>query len=262
MRASMSGVQDQGRRIMIGGGVLVVMLLVASCSEKASDARSSDAVSVSTGVRILDDCPELPCQGPLEPGEYRWTFSEPTIDFTISSPGWTWLYGGGGLHLIADETPPPRHQGLYLPDGIYLLHDPTIASRDCEESSEPGVGRSVSDLVGWLESAPGLKVGEPTAATVGGLEGMQLDIEIDPGWKRTCSFSERLPAVPLLFNGAAPLGGYYWVIVPDQSLRWFILDSEDGIIIVNVEDDPGGLSHDDFLEAATPVLGSFEFSAA
>ena len=68
--------------------------------------------------------------------------------------------------------------------------------------------------------------------------------------------------MPLIFNGAAPLGGYHWAIVPDQSLRWFILDSKDGIIIVNLEDDPGGLSHDDFLEAATPVVESFAFSAA
>ena len=93
-------------------------------------------------------------------GEYRWTFSEPTIDFEVPSPGWSWLFGGGGLHLIADETPPSRHEGLYVSDGIYLLHDPTIAARDCEESSEPGVGRSLGDLVGWLESAPGLAVSE------------------------------------------------------------------------------------------------------
>ena len=44
-------------------------------------------------------------------------------------------------------------------------------------------------------------------------------------------------------------------------MRWFILDSEDGIIIVDIEDSPGGLSHDDFLEAATPVVESFAFSA-
>jgi hypothetical protein len=251
-------------RIVDGRAVLLTLLLAASCSNESEPNVPSGTADdpASTSLRILNDCPTLPCQGPLEPGEYRWTFSDPTIDFTIPSPGWTWLFGGGGLHLIADETPPPRHEGLFVPDGIYLMHDPTIASRDCEESSEPGVGRSVSDLVGWLESAPGLTASEPIPVTVGGLEGMQLDIEIDPEWKRTCPFSEGLPAVPLIFNGAAPLGGYHWAIVPDQSLRWFILDSEDGVVIVNVEDDPGGLDHDDFLEAAIPVVESFGFPAA
>jgi hypothetical protein len=242
---------------------LAVALFITVACTSTEDPPASPVTSGSSTapeVSILDDCPTLPCQGPLEPGRYRWTFSDPTIDFTIESPGWTWRYGGGGFELIADDTPPPRHQGLYVPDGIYLMHDPTIASRDCDESSEPGVGRSVGDLVVWLGSAPGLAVTEPTPVTVGGIEGMQLDIEIDPEWKRTCPFSEKLPAVPLIFNGAAPLGGYHWAIVPEQSLRWSILDSEDGVIIVNLEDDPGGLAHDELLRSGGDIVNSLVFS--
>jgi hypothetical protein len=240
----------------------VVLSVSGACTSTEDPPVGTPSGSVATDVQILDDCPELPCEGPLEPGKYRWTFSDPTIDFTIPSPGWTWLFGGGGLHLIADETPPPTHQGLYLPDGIYLMHDPTIASRDCGESSEPGVGRSVSDLVDWLETGPGLVVSEPTPATVGGFEGTQLDIEIDPEWKRTCPFSERLPAVPLIFNGAAPLGGYHLVVVPGQSLRWFILDSGSGVIIVNLEDDPGGLPHDELMSTGGDIVDSLVFSSS
>jgi hypothetical protein len=253
-----------GRRSRLSGfgAAVLAILLLASCGEPEPSGSSptDPGDSPSSDVSILDDCPELPCEGPLEPGKYRWTFSEPEIDFEITSPGWTWLYAGGGLHLIADETPPPRHEGLYVADGIYFLHDPTIASQDCEESSEPGVGGSVGDLVGWLESAPGLAVSDPTPVTVGGLDGMQLDIEIDPDWKRECFFSEGLPAVPLIFNGAAPLGGYHWAIVPEQSMRWFILDSDDGVIIADLEDGPGGLSHDELLANAADVVDSLKFS--
>jgi hypothetical protein len=244
-------------------GLAVVLMVSVACTS-TEDLRSSVAPSgsQSSGVRVLDDCPTLPCQGPLEPGEYRWTFSEPTIDFEMISPGWTWLFSGGGLHLIADETPPPGHESLYVPDGIYFLYDPTIASRDCEESSEPGVGRSVSDLIAWLETAPGLTVSEAAPVTVGGLEGSQLDIEIDPEWTRTCPFSAGLPAVPLIFNGAAPLGGYHLAIVPEQSLRWFILDSEDEVIIINLEDDPGGLPHEELLQTGGEIVDSLVFSSS
>lgn len=38
----------------------------------------------------------------------------------------------------------------------------------------------MADLAAWLETAPGLVVTEPTPVTVG-LEGMQLDLRIDPG---------------------------------------------------------------------------------
>ena len=73
-----------------------VVFLAAACSTEDPAVDMSTSPSV-TNVQILDDCPELPCQGPLEPGEYRWTFSDPTIDFEIPTAGWTWRYGGGGL---------------------------------------------------------------------------------------------------------------------------------------------------------------------
>jgi hypothetical protein len=244
------------------GAAMFSVVLLAACSSTQGAGNTppspSTPSSVSTEVRILDDCPELPCGGLLEPGAYRWTYSEPTIGFDITSQGWSWLFGGGGLHLIADQDPLSTSEGLYVPDGIYLFSDPTIASRNCEEASEPGVGRSVNDLVGWLEAAPGLTVSEPIPVTVGGLEGMELDIVIDRTWKRTCVFSEKLPAVPLIFNGAEP-GGYHWAILPDQSLRWFVLGSEDGTIIVSIEDDPGGLPHDELLERAGEIVDSFVF---
>ena len=238
----------------------LALIVSGACTSTEQQPSATQGGSTSSSVRILNDCPELPCGGPLEPGEYRWTFSEPTIDFEISSPGWSWLFGGGGLHLIADETPGPRHAGPYISDGIYLLHDPTIAAKNCEDSSEPGVGRSVNDLVAWLENAPGLVVTEPAPVAIGGLEGMQLDIEIDPAWKRTCFWSEELPAVPLIFNGS-DLGGYNWAILPDQSMRWYILESDDGVIIIDIDDGPDNLSHKDLLSTGVEIVDSLAFSS-
>jgi hypothetical protein len=239
-------------------GALVLFVSVA-CSSTENQPSPTPVAATSSSVHILNDCPELPCGGQLEPGEYRWTFSEPTIDFEIPSHGWSWLYSGGGnLRFFADES--PTHEGLYISDGIYFLHDPTIASRDCEDSSQPGVGRSASDLVAWLESAPGLTVSEPAPVTVGGLEGTELDIEIDPAWKRTCFWSEELPAVPLLFNGS-DLGGYNWAILPDVLMRWYVLESDDGVIIVDIDDGPDNLSHTELLRTGGDIVDSLQFSS-
>lgn len=236
----------------------LALIVSGACTSTEHQPPAATGGSPSSSVRILNDCPELPCGGQLEPGEYRWTFSEPTLDFEVPSPGWSWLFSGGGnFRLFADQS--PTHEGVYLSDGIYFLHDPTIASRDCEDSSEPGVGRSMDDLIGWLESAPGLVVSEPAPVTVGGLEGMQLDIEIDPAWKRTCFWSEELPAVPLVFNGTA-LGGYNWPILPDQSMRWYVLESDDGVVIVDVDDGPDNLSHKDLMRSGAEIVESLKFS--
>lgn len=247
---------------VVCASLAVALFMTVGCTTKEDPPVETPSPSTATNVQVLDDCPELPCQGPLDPGEYRWEYGstpdEPTIAFTIPSPGWTWYYSGG-FRIVADES--ASVEGLYIPDGIYFLRDPTIASRDCEDSSEAGVGRSVSDLVEWLETAPGLVVSEPIPVTVGGLEGMQVDIELDPAWKRTCFFSEDLPTVPLIFSGAE-FGGYHWAIVPEQSTRWSILDSEDGVIIVALEDDPGGLPHDELLETGGEIVDSLVFSSA
>ena len=216
------------------GATLLATALLASCSNGGAEPKAqspTDGVDPSSSdVRILDDCPELPCEGPLEPGKYRWTFHAPTIDFEIPTSGWIWHYAGGLLHIVTTDAS-TTYEGLYIPDGIYLLQDPAIASQDCAEKKEPGLGRSVADLVSWLEEAPGLDVSEPTPVTVGGLDGMQLDLRIDPAWERTCFYSQGLPVVPLIYNGAK-LGGYNVSIVRGQSMRWSILDTDDGVMIV------------------------------
>lgn len=57
------------------------------------------------------------------------------------------------------------------------------------------------------------------------------------------------------------LGGYHWAIVPDQSMRWYILDSDEGVLIVDIEDGPDGLSHDELLQTGTEIVESFAFSS-
>jgi hypothetical protein len=240
--------------------MMFAVLVLASCSRGTeSDPPSSTPASASElpEVTILaaSDCPELTCQGPLGLGAYRSTILDPTIEFEITSVGCTYDYSAGGFRLLADTS----HEDLYSPDGIYFLHDPAIASQDCEEAREPGVGRSVRDVVEWLEAAPGLAISEPTPVTISELDGMQLDLKLDPKWNRTCFWSNGLPAVPLIFRGTA-IGGYNWAMLPDLSMRWYVLGSADGVIVVDIEDGPGGASHGELLRSGSEIVDSLAFS--
>ena len=186
---------------------------------------------------------------------YRAAYYDTPIGFEIASPGWTWSYTGNFV-IEADTSPT---EGFYSVDGIYFLLDPAIASQDCSDSAEPGVGRSVDDLVGWLEAAPGLTVSEPTPVTIGGLQGTQIDLRLDPGWRNTCFWSDGLPAVPLVFSGAE-IGGYNWAMAPAMAMRWYVLNSNRGVIIVDVENNPGGLSRDDLMRTGGEIVDSLVLS--
>ncbi len=239
----------------------VASLLVGltACSSAGTTSDTPPAPSeASPSVQILDlsDCRDDVCEAPLEPGRYRATFYGRTLDFEISSAGWIWHHFYN-FRLIADPTPT---EGLYSSDSINFLPDPRIARRDCEESPDRTVGRSVDDIVSWLEDAPGLIVSEPLAADVGGLHGYQLDLELDPAWTRTCFFSEGLPAVPLIVH-EAKWGAYHLAMVPEVSMRWYVLNTDDGVLIIDIDDGPDNLSHEDLLRTGTEIVDSLEFSA-
>jgi hypothetical protein len=246
-------------------GVAVVLFIAGSCSsttsEASSEASTASTVSVSTTeVIAIPSCDTVPCQGPLEPGTYSASFFEHPVryEFTVPDPGWTWYYSGN-FRIVTDDTPT---DGLTRSsEGIYVMRDPVAASSTCEEVPQPGVGRSVDDLAGWLEQRPGLDVSGRGPVTIGGLRGVQMDIVIDPDWKKTCPFSEGLPAVPLVVH-QSKFAGYHSTIVPGLSMRWFLLPWEDGVLLVDIDNSRGRMSNDQLLEAATPIVESFDFSPA
>jgi hypothetical protein len=241
------------------GTMALVMLLVASCSKGETESNSTSAThgegSLSPSVLAESDCPHYDCQGPLEPGQYHATYFDPTVAFEIGSPGWTWRYTGNFQMLATDESA----EGYA--DVINFFLDPVIASQDCEDGPEPGVERSVDDLVAWLQAAPGLTTSEGTPVTVGGLDGVRLDLQVAPEWDRTCFYSDGKPVVPLIYSSAFP-GGYNWAISPPTSMRWYILDAGNRVLIVDIEDNPKGLSRDALVESGTEIVETFVFSSS
>src|SRR5688572_28869054 len=104
-----------------------VIVAVVSCSPGSDEPPALSSADVtgatSSNAHILADCHEFSCEGPLEPGGYRAMYFNPSIDFDITSPGWSWLYSGS-LVLVADPSAPAA--GLIGPEGIYFLRKPSI----------------------------------------------------------------------------------------------------------------------------------------
>ena len=238
---------------------LAVMLFVSvACTSTADPSVDTPSVSPPPEVHELAeaDCPHYDCQGALEPGPYRATYFDPAMAFEIATPGWTWSYTGSLQMFASDEAA----EG-YGSDVINFFLDPVIAAQDCEDGPEPGVERSVDDLVAWLQEAPGLTTSDRTPVTVGGLEGVRVDLQVAPGWKEDCFYSDGKPVVPLIYSSAFP-GGYNWAISPPMSMRWYVLGAGNRVLIVDIEDSPKGLSRDELFRTGDEIVETFVFSSS
>jgi hypothetical protein len=46
-----------------------------------------------------------------------------------------------------------------------------------------------------------------------------------------------------------------------MSMRWYVLHTDDGVLIVDIDDGPDNLSREDLLATGTEIVDSFAFSS-
>jgi hypothetical protein len=185
-------------------------------------------------------------------GTYTSTLFQPAVTFTVPD-GWA----------MPLDTPPylqliPAGSEVL---GIHLFRDPVAASQDpaCPATPEPGVGTTSTELVAWLRGRPGLVVGTPVMATVGGLRGVSIDVAIRNGWTTSCPFAGGSPTVPLITSKTA---AYHWVIVGNERLRFYVLDLPGGGTVIVDVDAYDGTQYDALIRSAAPIVRSMQFAAS
>lgn len=255
-------------------GAAIAALLLTGCSP--SDAGTADASrtspttergSVSSAspdqVRIgrsdftleLPTCPNPyggTCLGPLEAGQYQTSSFQPRVTYTVPA-GWTNfedLPGNFWLFLQQDSQDGVLG-GSYL--GIYQnVH---AAAINCAEDWQEGVGTTPSELVAWYESVPGLIVSEPKTVTVGGLDGLQIDLALEPGVD-TCRYGP-YKGIPLIIGDG--VSSLHHVILKQLNLRLVILAWRKGNVTLEITNVTKQHSANEFRTALQPIIDSLEF---
>ncbi len=163
------------------------LLLLAGCSSPSSGAPSSTpSAVVGSDSPSATDHPPCPnphggsCLGRLAAGDYQTTTFNPQLSYTVPD-GWTNmedLPGNFWLYLQVDEAAQSTPRGgSFL--GIYSnVH---AAAIDCREAWQNGIGTAPAELVSWYQSVPGLTVSDPVEVSVGGLDGLQIDLGLQEG---------------------------------------------------------------------------------
>ena len=218
-----------------GFASLALLLVVTACGgSSASPAASGPVVS------------------PMPAGTYTSSAFQPAVTFTVPD-GWAKPVDTAPyLQLI------PAGSDVL---GIHLFRAAVAASQDpaCPATPEPGVGTTSTDLVAWLRARPGLVVGTPVMATVGGLRGVSIDVAIKNGWTTSCPFAGGSPTVPLITSRTA---AYHWVIVGNERLRFYVLDLPAGGTVTVDVDAYDGTQYDSLIRSATPIVRSMQFATS
>jgi hypothetical protein len=150
-----------------------------------------------------------------------------------------------------------------VPAFVNVFRNMPVASADCEEATEPGVGNTASDMIGAFAERPGLAVSGPVPVTIGGLSGLQLDFAVAEGWTGTCP-GIGTPWVPLVYM---PDFVYWGASQPSERYRVIVLDVAPlpsdmyatVMVFIYAED---AAVWEDHLAASMAIVDSFDFSVA
>jgi hypothetical protein len=204
------------------------------------------------------------CLGLLDAGTYKSQFIAPRLD-----PGDTWSPPVGAVtYTVPDgwanssdwpdsfelvpaaELPPVAEVDRRRNIGIFRQPTAMTQDRPCSDTVQPGVGRTVDDLVTWLRTVPGLIATAPTAITIHGHPGQWLDLRRNPEWTKTCEGSTE-PLVTFLNPGIA--------VGDDQRVRLILLDLGDGDVVATGVWTRDQATLEAFLPEAMPIVESLTF---
>jgi hypothetical protein len=245
----------------LAGSLTLLLAMAAACSS----GRSAGPGSPPSGSPPPELTPNLcqpsdpSCTGQLAPGTH--SSANLITPFTFDVPnGWSKELDVPGSFGLTSRAFPTGY--------IAVIPDWQIVSQShCSLDPERGVGRTVDDLVTWLTEHPGLITSTPAPVALGGLEGQVVEIEKDPDWKDTRGKGSVGPEHPCpgqvgLFTHKGTIDDPgYWDINDSMRMRLLFLDAgSHHVVTVHIEtSDRAGF--EDFVEAATPIVESFDFSA-
>ncbi len=197
--------------------------------------------------------------GPLAPGRHVATPFRPFGGGTSGSLSYSvptgWKEQGESPSAFAIFGPDPA-----VLTSVSVLSNviPSTADKDCGSPAVADVGRTPHEVAAWLATLTGLVVTKPTEVTIGGLDGVMVDVSVARTWIEPCTTPPQPGTDVSTFVDAAS-GDPSGTISGETRERYILLDRGDGqTLVVDVEAQDKA-TWPAVLAAAMPVVSSLEF---
>ena len=232
---------------------------IASASSSASTPRPSPtplplAVPRPTDLPTDGTCESgHTCLGLLPAGTYHSEVFKPGFEFTMSGPGWENLFQEGGVFALLSTDDPG--------DAIFFFRQPRALKSD--GTQDLSVDISVDALGPWLAANDAFTVSPATDASVGGLDGIQVDLAVAPGVEIRQSDCPVQVCVPM-FRGrdpsSKPTWDWDWGFAGPERQRLYLLSTTDGVVAIFI-DSLDGTTFDALTKAADAILATLKFDS-
>ena len=198
--------------------------------------------------------------GPLAPGRHVGTPFRPFGGGTTGSLSYTvptgWKEQGESQSYFAVSGPDPA-----VLTSISVLSDvaPSTEDKNCTGTPVADVGRTPTAVAAWLATLTGLVVTKPTPVSIGGLNGVMVDVSLAPSWPEPCVTIPQ-PGTDVTTFVDAGSGDVSGTIGGGTRERYILLDRGDGqslLIDIEAQDSASWAA---VMTAAMPVVNTFEFS--
>ncbi len=261
-------------------GIMSIVVLLAACAGEAASptvnaggAPTSRATAASSAsAEPTDDdalaspepstavvCPNPhggACLGELDAGTYTTQVFATPLTYTVPE-GWTNDEDLPGNFIVFPPSASRDQIDAGSADYVGVYDGIAVADAECFERRQSGVEANPDGMATWFVEHEGLDVTEPTAVTVGGLEGVVVDLRITESYTEGCPYEgyEGVPMVPM-FIGAG-LAEVHHVALGQNVTRLYLLEGQNGrVVAIEVSDVPGGAE----LEELDDVVDEFVFS--
>ena len=251
-------------------GTIGIVVLLTACAG-GSTGTSSDAAAATASPPATASSPASAeasnavvcpnphggaCLGKLAAGTYTTVRFATPLTYTMSD-GWSNDEDLPGNFIVLPPTASEEQIDAGTADYVGVYDGIAVADAECFERQQSGVDLTPTAMAAWFVEHEGLDATEPTAVTVGGLEGVVVDLRIAEGYTDGCPYEgyEGVPMVPM-FIGAGHAEVHH-VALGENVTRLYLLEGQNGhVVAIEVSDVPGGAG----LEELDSVVDEFVFS--